>query len=100
MESHPEVAFQILNGGKGLQYSKHTEEGLQERIAILRSYIPDLEPDFLFIPFKPKEYADVLDALCLALSAKLGYEYGFRTIPRDPICDSHGLKMQMVFGNV
>ena len=96
-ESHPEVAFQILNGGKGLQYSKHTEEGLQERIAILRSY--DFDPVPLFIGFTPKQYADILDAFCLALSAKLGYEKGFRTIPEHPTCDSRGLKMQIVFGN-
>ncbi len=96
-ESHPEVAFQILNGGKGLQYSKHTEEGLRERIAILRSY--DFDPTPLFIGFTPKQYADILDSFCLALSAKLGYENGFRTIPKNPTCDSRGLKMQMVFGN-
>lgn len=96
-ESHPEVAFQILNGGKGLQYSKHTEEGLQERIAILRSY--DFDPTPLFIGFTPKQYEDILDECSLALSAKLGYENGFRTIPENPACNSHGLKMQMVFGN-
>ena len=98
MESHPEVAFQILNGGKGLQYSKHTDEGIQERIAILRSY--DFDPVPLFIGFTPKQYADILDAFCLALSAKLGYENGFRTIPEHPTCDSRGLKMQMVFGSI
>ena len=78
-ESHSEVAFQILNDGKCLQYSKHTEEGIQERIAILRSYDFDTAP--LFIGFKPTQYADILDAFSLALSAKLGYENGFRTIP-------------------
>ena len=98
VESHPEVAFQILNGGKGLQYSKHTEEGIQERIAILRSY--DFDPVPLFIGFLPKQYADILDAFCLALSAKIGHESGFRTIPENPACDSRDLKMQMVFGNL
>lgn len=96
MESHPEVAFQILNDGKGLQHSKHTEEGLQERITILRSN--DFDPVPLFIGFTAKQYADVLDAFCLALSAKLGYENGFYTIPGKPTCDSRGLKMQMIFG--
>ena len=97
VESHPEVAFPILNGGKGLQHSKHTEEGIQERITILRSH--DFDPVPLFIGFKPKQYADILDAFCLALSAKLGYENGFRTIPETPTYDGRGLKMQMVFGN-
>lgn len=96
MESHPEVAFQMLNGGNGLQSSKHTEAGARERITILQRY--GIDPLSLFAAFTPKQYEDVLDALCLAVSAKLGCENGFRTIPEEPTCDSRGLKMQMVFG--
>ena len=96
MESHPEVAFQILNHGKGLQHSKHTEAGIAERVTILRSH--GIDPVPLFAEFAPKQYEDVLDAVCLAVSAKLGCENGFQTIPENPICDSQGLKMQMVFG--
>ena len=96
VESHPEVAFQLLNGGKGLNHSKHTDEGTQERIAILQQY--GVDPFPLFTEFTPKQYEDVLDALCLAVSAKLGCENGFQTIPENPTCDSRGLKMQMVFG--
>ena len=100
VESHPEVAFQVLNGGKGLQYSKHTAEGLAERIAILKSYLHELEPEFLFIGYRSNQHADILDALCLALTAKLGYEKGLRTIPHSPVTDRRGLKMQMVFANL
>lgn len=96
VESHPEVAFQILNGGKGLDFSKHTEEGIAERISILRSH--HIDPLPCLTQFSPKQHTDVLDALCLAVSAKLGCENGFRTIPARPVCDKHGLKMQMVFG--
>ena len=96
IESHPEVAFQMLNGGNGLQHSKHTEAGIQERIAILQHHGVDTTP--LFAEFTPKQYEDVLDALCLAVSAKLGCENGFCTIPDSPAEDSQGLKMQMVFG--
>ena len=98
VESHPEVAFQLLNGGKGLNHSKHTDEGIQERVAILQQY--GIDPMPLFAEFTPKQYEDVLDALCLAGSAKLGCENGFRTIPENPTCDSRGLKMQMVFGTI
>ena len=88
----------MLNGGKGLKHSKHTEEGIQERITILQQY--GIDPMPLFAEFTPKQYEDVLDALCLAWSAKLGRENGFRTIPENPTCDSRGLKMQMVFGTI
>lgn len=96
MESHPEVAFQLLNQGKGLRHSKHTEEGIAERVAILHSY--GIDPVHQFAAFSAKQYEDVLDAVCLALTAKLGCENGFQTIPENPTCDSRGLKMQMVFG--
>ena len=98
VESHPEVAFQMLNGGVGLLHSKHTEAGIRERVFILRQYGVDPVP--LFAEFAPKQYEDVLDALCLAVSAKLGCENGFQTIPPSPVCDSRGLKMQMVFGKM
>ena len=96
VESHPEVAFQLLNQGKGLQYSKHTESGIAERIGILQSY--GIDPVPLFAEFSAKQYEDVLDAVCLAVTAKLGCENGFQTIPESPHCDSRGLKMQMAFG--
>ena len=86
----------MLNGGNGLRRSKHTEAGIQERIAILQRY--GVDPIPLFTEFTPKHYEDVLDALCLAVSAKLGCENGFQTIPESPALDSRGLKMQMVFG--
>ena len=86
----------MLNGGNGLQHSKHTETGIQERIAILQQC--GVDPISLFAEFTSKQYEDVLDALCLAVSAKLGCENDFRTIPENPTCDSRGLKMQMVFG--
>ena len=93
MESHPEVAFQILNGGNGLCHSKHTNEGIAERIAILRVYGVDPLP--LFTGFALKQYPDVLDALCLAVSAQLGCRNSFRTIPETPSSDSCGIKMQI-----
>ncbi len=96
VESHPEVAFQMLNGGNGLQYSKHTEAGIQERIEILQKY--GVDPFSLLAAFTTKQHEDVLDAMCLAVSAMLGCKNGFQTIPEKPICDSRGLKMQMVFG--
>ncbi len=98
MESHPEVAFQMLNHGRGLQYSKHTEAGIAERVGILQNY--GVDTNALLKDYSVKRHEDVLDALCLAVSAQQGCENGFFTLPNNPVCDSHGLKMQMVFGKV
>ena len=98
LESHPELTFQILNKGKGLAYSKHKAEGLEERRNILHSYGVDTATALAAFPIAKHE--DVLDAISLALSAKLGCENGFVSIPTKPVSDNRGLKMQMVFGKV
>ena len=96
LESHPEVAFQLLNNGIGLLYSKHSEAGIEERIGILRKHGVDPIPLLVEVSLKQRE--DVLDALCLALSAQLGCRYGFRTIPGQASCDKQGIHMKMTFG--
>jgi len=98
LESHPEAAFQFLNGDAGLQHSKHSEAGIAERSAILRNH--GIYPDSLLSDVSPKQRADVLDALCLAVSAQQGCRNGFITIPENPAYDRQGLKMQMCFGKV
>lgn len=98
LESHPEVAFQSLNNGMGLLHSKHSDEGIEERIQILLKY--GIDPTPLFAQVASKQREDVLDALCLALSAQLGCRYGFRTIPNQANCDKQGIHMKMTFGKV
>lgn len=96
MESHPEVAFRILND-KPLVYSKHTSEGLKERYDILTRYNLYIKS---LIPDRNKMDDDLLDAACLAITAQLGLRYGFTTLPEDPEFDSKGIKMQMVFCDI
>ena len=96
VESHPEVAFQMLNRGEGLEYSKHTQDGIAERTAILQRY--GIDASSVLTGFTPKQHEDVLDALCLAVSAKMGIENGFMTIPEVSVPDKKGLYMQMAFG--
>lgn len=98
LESHPEVAFQLLNNGIGLLHSKHSEAGIEERIGILRRHGVDPVPLLKEVSLKQRE--DVLDALCLALSAQLGCRYGFRTIPNEASCDKQGIHMKMTFGKI
>lgn len=96
LESHPEVAFQMLNGGKGLVFSKHSEEGLDERRDILKRYDIAIEN----IPQSGIKQDDILDAACLALVSKLGHMKGFSSIPEFPNCDDTGLKMQITLANI
>lgn len=89
VESHPECAFQALNEGKGIEFSKHTAEGIEERIKILSKYASNVRELALSVSKDKRE--DVLDSLCLAVTSKLGY------VPISKIAyDSKGLPMRIV----
>ncbi len=93
LESHPECAFQALNNGQGLKYSKHSDEGIDLRTQILSKYVRNVRDLLRMTPRNARE--DFLDALALAVTAKVGY----KSIPNTPITDSKGLTMQIVVAN-
>ncbi|MFW2491640.1 hypothetical protein ACN077_24245 [Clostridium chromiireducens] len=41
---------------------------------------------------------DVIDALSLAVMGAIGLVNKFETIPKKPMKDSRGIKMQMIYG--
>ena len=99
-ESHPEVCFWALNGATPMRFNKKTAEGQKERLALLRRFFP--AADALFgeatARYRRKQAArdDIIDALVLAVSARLGGGF-WRTFPANPPRDAVGLPMEMVF---
>lgn len=93
-ESHPECAFQALNNGEGLEFSKHKVEGVELRIKVLSKYVDNVEPLIMTAPKTARE--DILDALALAVTAKVGY----KPIPEKPSTDSTQLKMQILIADI
>ena len=94
LESHPECAFQALNNGNGIEYSKHSEEGIKLRRDILSKYVYNVDELLGMVSGQAKE--DMLDALCLAITAKLGC----KSIPENPSEDDKGLKMQILVADI
>lgn len=96
-ESHPEVCFARLNGA--VVMSKKAEpDGLMERVQILSQYLSDLSSSFVIR--KAKELHcnadDIVDAICLAVTANLDLQGKAEAIPENVMVDDHGLRMQMV----
>lgn len=100
-ETHPEVCFRALNGSH-LCHSKKDATGKNERRRILATHLPDsarMETDI------QRDYPDaskvtdddILDALVVALVAKIGYPNQYQTWPENPAKDCHGLPMEMVY---
>ena len=100
-ESHPELCFTRLNG-KALMMKKKTAEGLEERRSILEKYIEKGTMDDIQVRAKELRCMpdDIMDAVCLAVSAALKAHGMCETIPEEPETDARGLVMQMIVPKV
>lgn len=94
-ESHPELCFAALNGWQPLATSKKTREGQAERLALLERHTPGVT---LPTGIRRSQAApdDILDAMVLALSARIAAENGLPTAPDPPETDALGLIMAIV----
>lgn len=91
-EAHPEVCFWALNGNQPMSKNKGGRAGYDERLAVLRGCAHDVvDTDVECIANEIRcKYTkgqvandDILDALALAITAKLGWRNGFRRLPKD-----------------
>lgn len=101
-ESHPELCFASLAGGRPMAAPKRSEAGRAERVALLGRYFRRssavLEHALEAHPRRALAADDVLDALCLAVSARMAVIRGrLRTVPEAPERDPKGLPMEMVY---
>lgn len=99
-ETHPEICFWALAGGHPMKHSKKTEAGFSERKQVLESVFPPNDTiGYALETYRRNqvEEDDILDALAAALTAKLGFQKGFVSLPDPPEFDSQGLRMEVVY---
>lgn len=110
LESHPEVCFAALHPD-GTLPSKHDETGAEKRLAVLEAVddsLPDEYEDLVSTHITERaawkrrignsNRDDLLDAMVLALTAKLGADR-FDTLPNNPPTDAKSLLMQIVYAS-
>jgi len=99
-ESHPELCFWALAGGRPMVYAKKRPQGFAERSAILKKIYPQTEAmvELSLHRFRRKDLGrdDILDAIVLAVSARCSAE-SIKTVPADPPSDRKGLPMEIVY---
>lgn len=99
-ESHPEICFWSLNGQRAMSENKKRKPGRQERLNVLKRFFREAEAvvETATKAYRRKGVAsdDIIDALMLAVTAKLGYGR-LRTLPAMLERDSFGLPMEIVF---
>jgi predicted RNase H-like nuclease len=95
-ESHPELLFMNLNGGRIYQ-KKNTKKGLRHRLDLIRNIEPVATDFFREIKEEYRrnevEEDDIVDAMALALISKESRNKEIKTLPEKPPEDSEGLKM-------
>ena len=96
LESHPELDFARLHGSVVLSRKKEFT-GFSERAEILKKYLPG--ESFSGMWDRSKELRcnpdDLLDAICLAVTAALASQGMCETIPAEPEQDDNGLYMKL-----
>lgn len=101
-ESHPEICFWALAGGKAMPFSKSSPEGIEERLQLLQKYCPSADEIFATAKQKYLRKAvatdDILDALVLAITAASPTD-SIRTIPEIQERDDRKIPMEIVFTN-
>ena len=99
-ESHPEVVFACLAGGRqGLDWGKKTAEGQAERQVLLRQLIPEFDAQHIRAVLGRSAVAldDVIDAAaCLLAAYRISCGRAI-VLPCDRIeYDRRGLRMEIV----
>ncbi|TVQ03545.1 MAG: DUF429 domain-containing protein [Balneolaceae bacterium] len=95
LESHPELIFMNLNGGKIFQ-KKNTKKGLRHRLDLITNH-EEIAAEFFRVikeDYRRNEVEedDIVDAMALALAAKQSANKGVKSLPQNPPKDSMGLK--------
>ena len=102
-EAHPEICFKYLNSGRDLKYSKNApaQKGIDERLHILDRYevaaesiVKRFSEEY---PSKIVRLDDIVDAFCLAVTAKLGLTHGFQQITGSHTNDALGIEMSLYY---
>ena len=108
-ESHPEVCFTILNKNRAIEIKKSRSKGISKRTEVLEKYLePGALSDIKALAKKGNcKSDDVLDAVCLAVTAKFKGEGKYECIHGDVkpeedglLVDNKGIRMQMVVPRV
>ncbi len=94
-EVHPELSFYQLNEDQPVQFSKHSQSGLEERGTLLTKRFPGVER-IINARLPRVRPAHFLDAAACLWTARRIVSRAVNRLPEDPEWDSLGLRMEMV----
>jgi predicted RNase H-like nuclease len=99
-ETHPEICFWALAGGKTMQFPKKKKHGFKERFDLLKKVFSPTQAmvNAALKRYQRKEVAkdDILDSIAAAIVACSPVR-SLTTVPEMPGKDAKGLPMEIVF---
>ena len=94
--AHPDLSYFVLNGDRPLTSSPYQQDGVVERMNLLRNKLPGVEEAVLFCPPPGAGQIHLLQAAGLLWTARRAAGRAINRLPMDPTWDTSGLRMELV----
>lgn len=94
--AHPDLTFAQLNDDRPLLSSPYQQDGMLERIALIREKLPGLEEIASRTPPAGAAQVHLLQALGLLWTARRIAGRAMQRVPLDPDWDTSGMRMELV----
>ena len=94
--AHPDLTFVQLNDDRPLLSSPYQQDGMLERISLIRDKLPGIEEIASRTPPHGSAQVHLLQALGLLWTARRIAGRAMQRVPLDPDWDTSGMRMEMV----
>jgi predicted RNase H-like nuclease len=94
--AHPDLSYHQMNGDERLRTSPHLENGVIERLQLVRAKLPGAERYMTEAPPAGAGQLHVLQATGLLWTARRAAGRAMTRLPSDPTWDSTGMRMELV----
>jgi predicted RNase H-like nuclease len=94
--AHPDLSYANLNGDLPLNTSPHHEDGVLQRMQLLREKMPGVEDIILRVPPVGAGQLHLIQACALVWTARRAAGRAMSRLPLDPKWDEAGMRMELV----
>lgn len=94
--AHPDLTFTQMNNDEPLTTSPYQQQGVLQRVNLIRDKMPGLEEFVSRTPPAGAAQVHVLQATGLLWTARRAAGRAMNRLPRDPEWDSAGMRMELV----